>query len=62
MSVLSPKADIRQRGWYVRYVPEADVAFLAYRAFNGLTATPATSLQNSHDLPRSEVAALISIA
>jgi hypothetical protein len=26
MSLLSLKADIRQREWHVRYVPEADIA------------------------------------
>jgi hypothetical protein len=26
MSALPPKADIRQREWYVRYVPIADIA------------------------------------
>jgi hypothetical protein len=26
MSVLPLKADIRQREWHVRYVPEADIA------------------------------------
>ena len=28
MSVIPLKADIHQREWHVRYVPEADIAFV----------------------------------
>jgi hypothetical protein len=28
MSALHPKADIRRRDWYVRFVPEAEVAVI----------------------------------
>jgi hypothetical protein len=31
MSVIPLKADIRQREWHVRYVPEADMRFLAFK-------------------------------
>jgi len=44
MSALPPKADITERGWYVRYVPKADISLketLIVRGPNGPGAVAA---------------------
>jgi hypothetical protein len=61
MSALPPKADIRQHGWDVRFVPKADIAqtVLVFRKLPSCICTAAALLTGKR-IAASRVAALAS--